>query len=104
MAIIPLHNVWVVANFKETQIGNMRPGQRADITVDTYPGKHFRGTVQGIGAATGEITSLLPPQNATGNFVKVVQRIPVRILFDQKIPKGIVFRPGQNVIVTVHTR
>lgn len=104
MSIIPLHDVWVVANFKETQIGDMRPGQRADITVDTYPGRHFRGRVQGIGAATGEITSLLPPQNATGNFVKVVQRIPVRIRFDQSIPKGVVFRPGQNVIATVYTR
>lgn len=104
MSIIPLHNVWVVANFKETQIEHMRRGQRADITVDTYPGQTFRGKVQGIGAATGEITSLLPPQNATGNFVKVVQRIPVRIVFDQNIPKGVVFRPGQNVIATVYTR
>lgn len=104
MSIIPLHEVWVVANFKETQIGDMRPGQRVDITVDTYPGRTFTGKVQGIGAATGEITSLLPPQNATGNFVKVVQRIPVRIVFNHSIPKDVVFRPGQNVIATVYTR
>ncbi len=104
MSVIPLHRVWVVANFKETQIGNMKPGQVAEITVDTYRGRRFRGKVQGIGAATGAITSLLPPENATGNFVKVVQRIPVRIVFDQKIPRDVVLRPGQNVIATVYTR
>lgn len=104
MSIIPLHKVWVVANFKETQIADMRPGQLADVRVDTYKGRRFRGRVQGIGAATGEITSLLPPQNATGNFVKVVQRIPVRIVFDRAVPEGLVLRPGQNVVVTVYTR
>ena len=104
MSVIPLEKVWVVANFKETQIGDMKPGQVAHIRVDTYPGRRFRGKIQGIGAATGEITSLLPPQNATGNFVKVVQRIPVRIVFDQEIPDDIVLRPGQNVIATVYTR
>lgn len=104
MAIVPLHDVWVTANFKETQIEHMKPGQRADIKVDTYSGKTFRGKVKGIEAASGERLSLLPPQNATGNFVKVVQRIPVRIVFDQTIPEKIVFRPGQNVVVTVYTR
>lgn len=104
MAIVPLNDVWVVANFKETQIRHMKPGQYADIVVDTYSGRHFRGRVKGIGAASGEQLSLLPPQNATGNFVKVVQRIPIRIVFDQPIPKEIVFRPGQNVIVTVYAR
>lgn len=104
MAVVPLNDVWVVANFKETQIHRMRPGQRADIVVDTYSGRHFYGRVKGIGAASGEQLSLLPPQNATGNFVKVVQRIPVKIIFDRPIPKGIVFRPGQNVVVTVYVR
>jgi membrane fusion protein, multidrug efflux system len=104
MAVVPLNDVWVTANFKETQIRGMKPGQRADIEVDTYSGRHFRGRVRGIGAASGEKLSLLPPENATGNFVKVVQRIPVRIVFDQPIPKGVVFRPGQNVIATVHVR
>lgn len=104
LAIVPLNDVWVTANFKETQIRYMKPGQRADIQVDTYSGRHFRGRVKGIGAASGEKLSLLPPENATGNFVKVVQRIPVRIVFDQPIPKDVVFRPGQNVVVTVYTR
>ena len=104
MAIVPENDVWVTANFKETQIEHMKPGQRAEITVDTYGGRRFYGRVQGIGAASGEKLSLLPPENATGNFVKVVQRIPVRINIDRPFPKGIVFRPGQNVIVTVYTR
>lgn len=104
LAIVPLNDVWVTANFKETQIRGMRPGQRVDIRVDTYSGRCFRGTVKGIGAASGEKLSLLPPENATGNFVKVVQRIPVRIVFDQPIPDDVVFRPGQNVVVTVYTR
>ncbi len=104
MAIVPHRDVWVTANYKETQIGHMKPGQRADIRVDTYSGKVFRGRVKAVGAASGEKLSLLPPENATGNFVKVVQRIPVRIVFDQSIPKDIVFRPGQNVVVTVYTR
>lgn len=104
MAIVPHRDVWVTANFKETQIENMKPGQRADIRVDTYGGKVFRGRIKAIGAASGEKLSLLPPENATGNFVKVVQRIPVRIVFDQSIPKDIIFRPGQNVVATVYTR
>lgn len=104
MAVVPLTDVWVTANFKETQIRNMKPGQRAVIKVDTYPGLSFRGKVKGIGAASGEKLSLLPPENATGNFVKVVQRIPVRILIDRPIPKGIVLRPGQNVVATVYVR
>ncbi len=104
LAVVPLNDVWITANFKETQIRDMKPGQRADVEVDTYSGKHFRGRVRGIGAASGEKLSLLPPENATGNFVKVVQRIPVRIVLDQPIPRSVVFRPGQNVIVTVYTR
>jgi membrane fusion protein, multidrug efflux system len=82
LAIVPLHDVWVVANFKETQLGRVRPGQKAEITVDSYPGQTFRGTVHSISAGTGARFSLLPPENATGNWVKVVQRIPVKILLD----------------------
>jgi membrane fusion protein (multidrug efflux system) len=82
LAIVPLHDVWVVANFKETQLGRVRPGQTAEITVDSYPGQTFRGTVHSISAGTGARFSLLPPENATGNWVKVVQRIPVKILLD----------------------
>jgi membrane fusion protein (multidrug efflux system) len=104
MAIVPLENVWVVANFKETEIGRMRPGQEATIKVDSYPGRRFRGRVDSIGAATGAKFSLLPPENATGNFVKVVQRIPVKIVLDQPIPAGVVLRPGQNVTATVRVR
>jgi membrane fusion protein (multidrug efflux system) len=82
LAIVPLHEVWVVANFKETQLGRVRPGQKAEITVDSYPGHAFRGTVHSISAGTGARFSLLPPENATGNWVKVVQRIPVKILLE----------------------
>lgn len=102
MAIVPLRNVWVVANFKETQVRHMRPGQRASISVDTYSGLRFKARVQSIEAATQEEFSLLPAQNATGNFVKVVHRVPVKIVFDKPFPKGVVLRPGMNVIATVY--
>jgi len=102
MSIVPLRNVWVVANFKETQIGKMRVGQHAEIDVDSLPGKTFSGKIQSIGAATGSKFSLLPAENATGNYVKVVQRIPVKIVFDGPLPRGVVLRPGQNVTATVH--
>jgi membrane fusion protein (multidrug efflux system) len=101
MAIIPLNNTWVTANFKETQLADVRPGQRAEIRVDMY-GKSIGGKVDSIASATGARLSLLPPENATGNFVKVVQRIPVKILVDQE--PGIVLRPGMNVDVTIFTK
>ena len=82
MAIIPLEDVWVTANFKETQLTNMRAGQRATVKVDAYGGKEFRGHVDSIAAATGARFSMLPPENATGNYVKVVQRVPVKIVLD----------------------
>ena len=84
LAIVPLHEVWVVANFKETQLARVHPGQRAEITVDGLPGKTFTGTVHSISAGTGARFSLLPPENATGNWVKVVQRIPVKIVLDDR--------------------
>ena len=102
MTVVPLHMVWVTANFKETQLADVRPGQVAEVHIDMY-GKKIQGRVHSIAGATGARTSLLPPENATGNFVKVVQRIPVKIVFD-KIPEGIVLRPGMNVDVTIFTR
>jgi membrane fusion protein (multidrug efflux system) len=101
LSLVPLYNVWVTANFKETQLAHVRAGQRAEVHVDTY-GKTIIGRVDSIAGATGAITSLLPPENATGNFVKVVQRIPVKIVFDC-IPPGIVLRPGMNVEATIIT-
>ncbi len=102
MTIIPLHDVWVTANFKETQLKDVRPGQRAEVEVDMY-GRTVVGRVDSIAGATGARLSLLPPENATGNFVKVVQRIPVKIVFDS-LPDGVVLRPGMNVVATIKTR
>ncbi len=80
MAIVPLHSVYVVANYKETQLTNVRPGQPVDFTVDTFPGQVVHGVVDSIAPASGQEFALLPPDNATGNFTKIVQRIPVKIL------------------------
>ena len=91
MAIVPLHDVWVTANFKETQLAKVRPGQRAEIKVDMY-NRSIGGRVDSIASATGSKMSLLPPENATGNFVKVVQRIPVKILVDPQ--EGLTLRPA----------
>jgi len=103
MVIVPLEDVWVTANFKETQLRKMHPGQRAYVEVDTY-GRTFSGQVDSIAGATGAVVSLLPPENATGNFVKVVQRIPVKIVLDP-IPANVaVLRPGMNVDATVITK
>ncbi|HEY1424643.1 MAG TPA: HlyD family secretion protein, partial [Candidatus Acidoferrum sp.] len=100
LVVVPLQNVWVTANFKETQLKNMKPGQEAEVHVDTY-GKTFSGKVDSIAGATGAVLSLLPPENATGNYVKVVQRIPVKIVLDPISPEKAVLRPGMNVDVTV---
>jgi membrane fusion protein (multidrug efflux system) len=94
-------DVWVTANFKETQLADVKPGQKAEIDVDMY-GKSVFGHVDSIADATGSRMSLLPPENATGNFVKVVQRIPVKILVDRT--DGLILRPGMNVDVTIFTR
>jgi membrane fusion protein (multidrug efflux system) len=100
MTIIP-PDVWVTANFKETQLSDVKPGQKVEIHVDMY-GKSVWGHVDSIADATGSRMSLLPPENATGNFVKVVQRIPVKILVDQT--DGLILRPGMNVDATIFTR
>jgi membrane fusion protein (multidrug efflux system) len=102
LVVVPLQNVWVTANFKETQLKKMKPGQKADVHVDTY-GKTFSGHVDSIAGATGAVLSLLPPENATGNYVKVVQRIPVKIVLDPIPPEKAILRPGMNVDATVKT-
>ena len=82
LAIVPLEGVWVIANFKETQVGRVRPGQPATIRVDTFPDRVFRGRVDSISAGTGVPLQPLPPENASGNWVKVVQRVPVKIVLE----------------------
>ncbi len=108
MAVVPLRDVWVTANFKETQLAHMRPGQAVKISVDTYGGRKWDGHVSNIGGATGAKYSLLPPENATGNYVKVVQRIPVRIDFDGNdkpdFNKDGLLRPGMSVEPDVKVR
>ena len=99
LALVPLHDVWVVANFKEDQVGAMKPGQPVQIKVDTYSGRALSGHVESIAAGTGARFALLPPDNATGNFVKVVQRIPVRIEIDDR--PNLTLRPGMSALVTV---
>jgi membrane fusion protein, multidrug efflux system len=102
LVVVPLSDVWVTANFKETQLKKMKAGQKAYVHVDTY-GKTFSGHVDSIAGATGAVLSLLPPENATGNFVKVVQRIPVKIVLDPIPPEKAILRPGMNVDATVIT-
>jgi len=96
MKIINLDDIWVTANFKENQLRLMRPGQRATISVDAY-GKKYNGHVESVAGASGALFSLLPPENATGNYVKVVQRIPVKITFDPGETKEHILRPGMSV-------
>ena len=100
MAIVP-GDVWVTANFKENQIGRMQPGQSVEITVDAYPGKTFKGHVDSIQAGTGARFSLLPAENATGNYVKVVQRVPVKIVFDEPPDPKHLLAPGMSVVPEV---
>jgi membrane fusion protein, multidrug efflux system len=101
--LVPLQEVYVTANFKETQLARVRPGQRAQIHVDTYS-RSFEGIVDSIAAASGSRQALLPPQNASGNFIKVVQRIPVKILVRLRNDSHFVLRPGMNVEATIYTR
>ncbi|HET7177238.1 MAG TPA: HlyD family secretion protein, partial [Solirubrobacterales bacterium] len=103
LTLIQLDDVWVTANFKETQLANVRPGQPATIHVDTY-GRDYSGHVESIAAATGARFSLLPPENATGNFVKVVQRLPVRIRIDKGQDKDHLLRPGMSVDAKIQLR
>ena len=102
-SIVNLDDIWVTANFKENQLRNMHPGQRANIEVDAY-GRTYSGYVESIGGATGSRFSLLPPENATGNYVKVVQRLPLRLRFDKGQDPNHVLRPGMSVVPTVFVK
>jgi membrane fusion protein (multidrug efflux system) len=104
MTVVPLQSLYLAANFKETQVGRMRPGQPAEVEVDALPGKTLHGTVESISPGTGSQFALLPPQNATGNFTKVVQRVPVRIRIDADAETRRILLPGMSVEVTVDTR
>jgi membrane fusion protein, multidrug efflux system len=101
--LVPLDKIWITANFKETQMAHVRAGQHVRITVDAYDGKNFDGVVDSIASSTGSRQALLPPENATGNFVKVVQRIPVKILVERNRDSADVLRPGMNVEVKIRT-
>jgi membrane fusion protein, multidrug efflux system len=101
LAVVATDDVWVVANYKENQLASMRPGQKVELKVDAFGGREFRGTVVSISGATGARFSLLPPENATGNYVKVVQRVPVRIAFDAGQDPDHQLRPGMSVVPTV---
>ena len=103
-AVVPLASVYAEANFKETQLEDMHAGQEADITVDAFPGRVFKGEVASISPASGALFSLLPPENATGNFTKIVQRLPVRIELSDEAKAAHALRPGMSVVVTVDTR
>jgi len=105
LAIVPLQDVWVVANFKETQLSRVRPGMPATVEIDTFPGEVFHGTVDSLSAGTGSRFSLLPPENATGNWVKVVQRIPVKIRLDpREIGAHNTLRAGLSADVVIRVR
>jgi len=103
MALVPLQDAWITANYKERQITHIQPGQKVEFRVDAYPGRTFSGRVDSIMAGTGAAFSLLPPENATGNYVKVVQRIPVKISIDNSSDPEHLLRVGMSVVPTVVT-
>ena len=101
LAVVPLEEVWVIANYKESQLRGIRPGQPAVVAVDAYGGREYRGKVDSIAAATGARFSILPPENASGNYVKVVQRVPVKIVLDAGQDPEHLLRPGMSVVPTI---
>jgi membrane fusion protein (multidrug efflux system) len=103
MALVPLQDAWITANYKERQITHLKPGQKVRFSVDTYPGRTFSGTVDSIMAGTGAAFALLPPENATGNYVKVVQRVPVKITIDKDSDSEHLLRVGMSVIPVILT-
>ena len=103
-SLVPLDEVYVTANFKETQLANLRPGQTASIAVDALPEHSIQGTVESFSPASGSVFSLLPPDNATGNFTKIVQRLPVRIHVPPEVAREGLLRPGMSVVVRVNTK
>lgn len=104
MAVIALDDIWIIANYKETQLKSVQPGQRVIIKVDTYSGRVFSGKVDSIMAGTGAAFSLFPPENALGNYVKVVQRVPVKVVFDNLKDDHQVLRIGMSCILTIITK
>jgi membrane fusion protein (multidrug efflux system) len=104
MAVVPTEAAYIVANYKETQLTDVQPGQKVEIEVDTFPGKVFKGHVDSISPASGQEFALLPPDNATGNFTKVVQRIPVKIVLDHGSAASVALRPGMSVYPTIDTK
>jgi membrane fusion protein (multidrug efflux system) len=104
LSLVPLPQVHITANFKETQLTRMRPGQPVDISVDAYPDQPLKGRIESFAPASGAQFSLLPPDNATGNFTKIVQRVPVRIALPPESPLALKLRPGLSVTVSVDTR
>jgi membrane fusion protein (multidrug efflux system) len=100
MNLVPL-DMWITANLKETQVGAIRPGNPATVTIDAYPGLEWTGKVESLAPATGSKFTLLPPDNATGNFTRIVQRIPVRVRLDPGQHAGVELRPGMNAVVTL---
>jgi membrane fusion protein (multidrug efflux system) len=103
LAVVPLaqEQIWITANYKETELRDVKPGQKVEIKVDTYPGKVFHGRVNSIMAGTGSVFSLFPPENATGNYVKIVQRIPVRVTLDEGSDPDHLLRVGMSVVPTI---
>ena len=95
-------DLWVTANFKETQLERMKPGQLVDVDVDAYPGHTLHGKVDSVQAGTGSRFSAFPAENATGNFVKVIQRIPVKIVFDEVVPDDMPLAAGMSVVPRIH--
>ncbi|MGA0562178.1 HlyD family secretion protein [Ancylobacter sp. VNQ12] len=104
IALVPIRKVYVDANFKETQLGRLQAGQKVNVEVDAYPDEEFHGRVVSVAPASGSVFSLLPPENATGNFTKIVQRVPVRIELDEAARDKAELRPGMSVVATVDTR
>ena len=104
LTIVPASGLWIDANFKEDQLRDMADGQAATVYADVAPNQPLKGHVTSLGPATGAIFSVIPPQNATGNFTKIVQRVPVRITIDQDQAQNVALRPGLSTVVTVDTR
>jgi membrane fusion protein (multidrug efflux system) len=104
MAVVPLQAVYIVANYKETQLTDVRPGQPVTIAVDSFPGAKVTGHIDSVAPASGQEFALLPPDNATGNFTKIVQRIPVKIVVDANDPLANLLRPGMSVEPTIDTK
>ena len=104
MVVVPVERAYVIANFKETQVARMHPGQPVSLVADAYPGAALTGRIASLSPAAGSRFSILPPENATGNFTKVVQRIPVKILIDRPLPDGVRLIPGLSVRSSIDVR